>query len=187
MVIRRHTRRNTSVIGRQRAKVFSLISASGGQRCARRRLRRKMSSMSREDTTLSSPSPEQLAWVREAIDGLRHAQNIAVAVLGGAMGLLAAAVFYFATEVGGLEEKITTQIRDSETRVVAQMSHLQTTTTDTRERVIRLEERTQEIAVQAQIISVQSQEIAVQAQTISQMINELEALRTSLYRDAGPR
>jgi hypothetical protein len=37
-----------------------------------------------------SPIPDQLAWVREAIDGLRHSQNIAVAVLGGGMALLAA-------------------------------------------------------------------------------------------------
>jgi hypothetical protein len=107
----------------------------------------------------SGPTFDQLEWVRVGLEGLRHSQNIAVTVLGIGMGLLGAVMLYYAAEVGNVEEKIGSQIKESETRIMAQIDRidgkssskfdsLQAIVNDTRERIIKLETQTQGISEQ---------------------------------------
>jgi hypothetical protein len=116
----------------------------------------------------NGPTSDQLAWVREAIDGLRHSQNIAVTVLGGSIALLVAVFGAFmiwqAGEIKGLgddmkameqrivakidstEAKLGNRIDSTEVKLGNRIDGLDAKVTDTRERVIRLEERVQSIA-----------------------------------------
>src|SRR4051794_26634937 len=69
----------------------------------------------------SGPIADQLAWVREAIDGLRHSQNIAVTVLGGSIALLVAVfggfMIWQAGEIKGLGD----DMKAMEQRIIAKI------------------------------------------------------------------
>jgi hypothetical protein len=102
-----------------------------------------------------SPPPDQLAWVREAIDGLRHSQNIAVAVLGGGIGLLAAVfggfMIWQASEIAGLSENIDAvgdKVVASERRVAARIDAVGRDVVDVRDRVSRIEAQIQGVSEQ---------------------------------------
>jgi hypothetical protein len=108
--------------------------------------------MPQADTAPSSPSPDQLAWVREAIDGLRHSQNIAVGVLGGSVALLAAVFGGFMIWQAGDIKDLGGKIDKAQETIVARVDSLETKLdgkiTDTRERVIKLETQLQGVSEQ---------------------------------------
>src|SRR3954464_14614347 len=86
--------------------------------------------------------------MKASIDGLRHSQNIAVAVLGGGTALLAAVFGGFMIWQAGLVDDIGKDIKDAEQRVVTGINRLDEKLTDTRERVIKLEAQAQGISEQ---------------------------------------
>lgn len=86
-------------------------------------------------------APDPLEWVRVAIDGLRHAQNIAVTVLGGSIALLVAVFGGFMIWQAGEIRGIGDDMKAMEQRIISRIDTLDAKLTDTRERVIRLEER----------------------------------------------
>jgi hypothetical protein len=95
-----------------------------------------------------SPAPDHLAWVREAIDGLRHSQNIMLGSVAAGFALMLAVMGFMITEIqsisGDMQSMEQRIVRDLGTRI----DSLDAKVTDTRERVIRLEERTAGISEQ---------------------------------------
>jgi hypothetical protein len=94
--------------------------------------------------TAAPQQPDPLEWVRVAIDGLRHSQNIAVGVLGGGMALLAAVFGGFMIWQADQIKDLRTDIKDLGKEISDKIDRLDVKLTDTRERVIRLEERSKE-------------------------------------------
>jgi len=112
------------------------------------------------------PTSDQLAWVREAIDGLRHSQNLLAgciallaAVFGGFMIWQAGEIKGVGDDIKAMRTEVLAKIDSSETRLGARIDGLDTKigaridsldakVTDTRERIIRLETQLQGVSEQ---------------------------------------
>jgi hypothetical protein len=102
--------------------------------------------------TAAPQQPDPLEWVRVAIDGLRHSQNILLGSTLAGFAMLLAMMGFMLTELGGDIKGLGDdmkglggEMRAMEQRIIARMDTLDAKLTDTRERVIRLEERSKEV------------------------------------------
>jgi hypothetical protein len=94
----------------------------------------------RDSTNAAVQQPDPLEWVRVAIDGLRHAQNILLGSTVTGFAMLLAMMGFMLTELGGDVKGLGDAMRAMEQRIIARIDTLDAKLTDTRERVIRLEE-----------------------------------------------